>query len=399
MNQGVWDRAKQCRGAFCSRVPTRAPLFHQEDPSGLQSDQTPCSGSTPKSAQWKDKRAGTTQRCRRAGTLPSLPHPTPGASDPFPGGGTAADAPRRLGPAGPDQEGGQAHRAGRPKPGPGRHPGRPGAGGARAGRAPRPSLGYPRRAGRQARESRAPAGGRAGPAGASGRGPAAQASGQPGAGPAPRGTGGAQAQPGRGPAGGPGRGAPGRTGPQAAPGRRSPRPCPSGRSGPWQRRRLGWLAGWLARSSALGPSAPAPLRPPQEVPGGRPRSASAAPAAATRRPSLKGPRRRGRPGRRLKGAARGPPHPALPAAFRPRPPRRGPAPEGRPAGRCSRRCSGRESRGRQASSRGLTVSQVGWAHTGRGPHCACSGPGWTAARARGAPGAPQRDLQGGRVFP
>lgn len=49
---------------------------------------------------------------------------------------------------------------------------------------------------------------------------------------------------------------------QAAPGRRSPRPCPSGRSVPWRRRRKAQLAG---------PGRSRLLRPPQEVPGGRPR--------------------------------------------------------------------------------------------------------------------------------
>lgn len=84
---------------------------------------------------------------------------------------------------------------------------------------------------------------------------------------------------GRGSAGGtPGRG--GQSGPQAAPGRRSPRPCPSGRSGPW-RRREARLARSLARRSASRRPRPRPLRPPQEVPGGLPRSSSAAPAAAT----------------------------------------------------------------------------------------------------------------------
>ncbi|XP_045737847.1 serine/threonine kinase-like domain-containing protein STKLD1 [Mirounga angustirostris] len=58
----------------------------------------------------------------------------------------------------------------------------------------------------------------------------------------------------------------------------------------------------LVRRSALRRPRPRPLRPPQEVPGGRPRSASAAPAAATPRPRR---------------------------ALRPR------GPEGRPAGVCS----------------------------------------------------------------
>lgn len=48
---------------------------------------------------------------------------------------------------------------------------------------------------------------------------------------------------------------------QAAPGRRSPRPCPSGRSVPWRRR----------KAQLAGPGRSRLLRPPQEVPGGRPR--------------------------------------------------------------------------------------------------------------------------------
>lgn len=132
----------------------------------------------------------------------------------------------------------------------------------------------------------------------------------------------------RGP-GGAGGGGPGRGGrwARAAPGRRSPRPCPSGRSGPWRRRGLGWLA-----RSAFGPSAPAPV---------------AASTGSARRPALllvrgssgchvgqalKGPRRGARPGRALKGprtarggtARRGSTHRALrprPRSARSRPPR------------------------------------------------------------------------------
>lgn len=48
---------------------------------------------------------------------------------------------------------------------------------------------------------------------------------------------------------------------QAAPGRRNPRPCPSGRSVPWRRR----------KAQLAGPGRSRLLRPPQEVPGGRPR--------------------------------------------------------------------------------------------------------------------------------
>lgn len=74
----------------------------------------------------------------------------------------------------------------------------------------------------------------------------------------------------------------GQPGPQAAPGRRSPRPCPSGRSGPWRRReaRLSRSLAWRSASRRPRPR-PRPLRPPQEVPGGLPRSSSAAPAVAT----------------------------------------------------------------------------------------------------------------------
>nr|XP_005897500.1 PREDICTED: serine/threonine kinase-like domain-containing protein STKLD1 [Bos mutus] len=98
----------------------------------------------PKSAQWKDKRAETTQRCRKARTLPKHPPSHPGASDPFSGGGeTAAGAPRRLERAGPDQEGRTGPQSRAPEArARGTHPGRPGAQTAQ-GRAgpPRPSLG------------------------------------------------------------------------------------------------------------------------------------------------------------------------------------------------------------------------------------------------------------------
>lgn len=259
-------------------VPTRAPPFPPGGPPQASNlTKPPVQDPPPKSAQWKDNRAGTTQRCRRARTLPKHFASHPGAS-----GGRGG----RLGPAGPDQGGRTGPQSWAPEArARGRHPGRPDAQAA-PGRAgpPRPSLGVPpaRAGGEPGRQG--PGWGRGSePGGGIGRGPA-QASGRPGGrGPAPRGTGGARRQPGRGPnrrAGEGGR--PGRTGPQAAPGRRSPRPCPSGRSGPW-RRREARLAGWLARSLPRRSARrrQRPLRPPQEVPSGRPRSASAAPAAAT----------------------------------------------------------------------------------------------------------------------
>lgn len=332
VTQDVWDRAKnQCRG-FLQRgcLPGRPP-FHPEDPSGLGLTNPPVQDPPPKSAQWKDKRAETTQRCRKARTLPKHPPSHPGASDPFSGGGeTAAGAPRRLERAGPDQEGRTGPQSRAPEArARGTHPGRPGAQTAQ-GRAgpPRPSLGVPRPG------QAASPGGRArlGEGERARRGhreEPGQASGRPGGrGPAPRGTGGAPETP------RPGARQEGRWG--GAPGGRARRPhlvgevlgrahqvvLAHGGGG-----RLGSLARSLAPSLArslgarpVGARARCGLHRKYPAAGLAPRPRL---QRLPRRPSLKGAAPRGPPRPRLKGAARGPPHPgpALPAAFRPRPPR------------------------------------------------------------------------------
>ena len=65
-------------------VPTRAPPFPPGRPPQASSlTNPPVQDPPPKNAQWKDKRAGTTQRCRKARTLPKHPPSHPGASGPF----------------------------------------------------------------------------------------------------------------------------------------------------------------------------------------------------------------------------------------------------------------------------------------------------------------------------
>ena len=126
-------------------VPTRAPPFPPGGPPQASSlTNPPVQDPPPKNAQWKGKHAGTTQRCRKARTLPKHPPSHPGASGSFSGGAeTAAGAPRRLGRAGPDQAGrtgpqswAPEARARRTTP---RAPRR--AGGARAGWAPEDEFG------------------------------------------------------------------------------------------------------------------------------------------------------------------------------------------------------------------------------------------------------------------
>ncbi|XP_068826343.1 serine/threonine kinase-like domain-containing protein STKLD1 [Capricornis sumatraensis] len=123
----------------------------------------------------------------------------------------------------------------------------------------------------------------------------------------------------------------------------------------------GWLAGSLA-PSALGPSAPAP---------------AAASTGSTPRPASL----------RVRGSSgcHAPPSP------REAPPLRA----GRPKGRCSRRCSGRESRGRPASSRGLMgVPRVG---DGRTPDADLTAHAQSGVGLRLGPevhpSAPQRDRE------
>ncbi|XP_069436232.1 serine/threonine kinase-like domain-containing protein STKLD1 [Ovis canadensis] len=123
----------------------------------------------------------------------------------------------------------------------------------------------------------------------------------------------------------------------------------------------GWLAGSLA-PSALGPSAPAP---------------AAASTGSTQRPASL----------RVRGSSgcHAPPSP------REAPPLRA----GLPKGRCSRPCSGRESPGRQASSRGLTgVPRVGDGRTPDADHTAHAQSGVGLRLGPEVhPSAPQRDRE------